>query len=114
MLLRMSRLLGNSGSLPSSITNAVRQTARSGNGALVIERAATKEEREALAASGEVAGLNRRGPSSQYVQEQIGQLEGFAARSEEHTSELQVTNAHLVCRLLLEKKNNSKQEMLGT
>src|SRR3546814_10870579 len=28
-----------------------------------------------------------------------------AARSEEHTSELQVTNAHLVCRLLLEKKN---------
>src|SRR3546814_6875672 len=29
-------------------------------------------------------------------------------RSEEHTSELQVTNAHLVCRLLLEtkKKNN--------
>src|SRR3546814_4061522 len=28
-------------------------------------------------------------------------------RSEEHTSELQVTNAHLVCRLLLEKKNNT-------
>src|SRR3546814_9824548 len=26
-------------------------------------------------------------------------------RSEENTSELQVTNAHLVCRLLLEKKN---------
>src|SRR3546814_10177558 len=26
------------------------------------------------------------------------------ARSEEHTSELQFTNAHLVCRLLLEKK----------
>src|SRR3546814_8383213 len=25
-------------------------------------------------------------------------------RSDEHTSELQVTNAHLVCRLLLEKK----------
>src|SRR3546814_5623497 len=25
-------------------------------------------------------------------------------RSEEHTSELQVTNAHLVCRLMLEKK----------
>src|SRR3546814_1628511 len=29
-----------------------------------------------------------------------------AARSEEHTSETPVTNAHLVCRLLLEKKNN--------
>src|SRR3546814_5931940 len=28
-------------------------------------------------------------------------------RSEEHTSELQVTNAHLVCRLLLEKKNKN-------
>src|SRR3546814_3327422 len=29
-------------------------------------------------------------------------------RSEEHTSELQVTNAHLVCRLLLEKKKKLK------
>src|SRR3546814_5334977 len=29
---------------------------------------------------------------------------GLAARSEEHTSEPPVTNAHLVCRLLLEKK----------
>src|SRR3546814_4778888 len=28
-------------------------------------------------------------------------------RSEEHTSELPVTNAHLVCRLLLEKKKIS-------
>src|SRR3546814_4783894 len=28
-------------------------------------------------------------------------------RSEEHTSELPVTNAHLVCRLLLEKKNKT-------
>src|SRR3546814_3802545 len=28
-------------------------------------------------------------------------------RSEEHTSEPPVTNAHLVCRLLLEKKNNT-------
>src|SRR3546814_2653476 len=28
----------------------------------------------------------------------------WAKRSEEHTSELQFTNAHLVCRLLLEKK----------
>src|SRR3546814_10667787 len=29
-------------------------------------------------------------------------------RSEEHTSGTPVTNAHLVCRLLLEKKNNIK------
>src|SRR3546814_8909390 len=29
-------------------------------------------------------------------------------RSEEHTSELPVTNAHLVCRLLLEKKKSNR------
>src|SRR5687768_18023011 len=32
-------------------------------------------------------------------------IPGSAARSEEHTSELQ-SRLHLVCRLLLEKKNN--------
>src|SRR5499426_4188557 len=35
---------------------------------------------------------------------------GRAARSEEHTSELQSLR-HLVCRLLLEKKNNHKMYM---
>src|SRR3546814_2315175 len=35
-----------------------------------------------------------------------------AGRSEEHTSELQVTNAHLVCRLLLEK--NKKRHTCTT
>src|SRR3546814_14136160 len=34
-------------------------------------------------------------------------------RSEEHTSELQVTNAHLVCRLLLEKKKNTKKNQVS-
>src|SRR5258708_13049619 len=34
-----------------------------------------------------------------------------AARSEEHTSELQSPD-HLVCRLLLEKKNNNKHALL--
>src|SRR2546429_1173515 len=33
------------------------------------------------------------------------------ARSEEHTSELQ-SRLHLVCRLLLEKKNNHQQDVL--
>src|SRR2546429_3721516 len=33
----------------------------------------------------------------------VGNLTGHAARSEEHTSELQ-SRLHLVCRLLLEKK----------
>src|SRR3546814_6251869 len=35
-------------------------------------------------------------------------------RSEEHTSELQVTNAHLVCRLLLEKKKIQRQSKTTT
>src|SRR3546814_5721999 len=35
---------------------------------------------------------------------------GGLLRSEEHTSETPVTNAHLVCRLLLEKKNNNTNE----
>src|SRR5690625_2259471 len=34
-------------------------------------------------------------------------LQSFSFRSEEHTSELQ-TRGHLVCRLLLEKKNNNR------
>src|SRR5690625_5384324 len=34
-------------------------------------------------------------------------IEAWPARSEEHTSELQ-SRGHLVCRLLLEKKNRSK------
>src|SRR3546814_10478152 len=34
----------------------------------------------------------------------------IGARSEEHTSETPVTNAHLVCRLLLEKKKKQKPQ----
>src|SRR3546814_2896614 len=42
-------------------------------------------------------------------------LDQAADRSEEHTSELQSTNAHLVCRLLLEKKKtNDYQTRLKT
>src|SRR3546814_7950963 len=36
-----------------------------------------------------------------------GDLGSFTARSEEHTSGTPVTNAHLVCRLLLEKKKTT-------
>src|SRR5207244_10297549 len=39
-----------------------------------------------------------------YAQSQGGTIPGQASRSEEHTSELQSPD-HLVCRLLLEKKN---------
>src|SRR5690554_7402333 len=35
---------------------------------------------------------------------------GFKMRSEEHTSELQ-SRPHLVCRLLLEKKNKNKKDL---
>src|SRR5438876_2250748 len=38
------------------------------------------------------------------------QRSGGAARSEEHTSELQ-SPVHLVCRLLLEKKKKKKQKL---
>src|SRR3546814_8106077 len=36
------------------------------------------------------------------------QRKAYLDRSEEHTSETPVTNAHLVCRLLLEQKNRNK------
>src|SRR5436305_9142410 len=39
-------------------------------------------------------------------------LEGFELRSEEHTSELQ-SRPHLVCRLLLEKKNRQVPRRRG-
>src|SRR2546425_3139630 len=41
----------------------------------------------------------------------IAQLARIGVRSEEHTSELQ-SLAYLVCRLLLEKKNNEAHELL--
>src|SRR3546814_9749400 len=43
------------------------------------------------------------------VRQRRGSRRGGEARSEEHTSELPVTNAHIVCRLLLEKKNKQKE-----
>src|SRR3546814_5209649 len=42
-------------------------------------------------------------------EEHLSEVVGAVLRSEEHTSEL-VTNAHLVCRLLLEKKKNTMQQ----
>src|SRR2546422_3186128 len=43
-------------------------------------------------------------PGSPSLRSLAGQLNGLQRRSEEHTSELQ-SRLHLVCRLLLEKKN---------
>src|ERR1039458_3455596 len=51
-------------------------------------------------------GLMSHLPSSQPMDLQMARAKGsFAVRSEEHTSELQSLR-HLVCRLLLEKKNH--------
>src|SRR2546427_8718261 len=41
----------------------------------------------------------------------VGERERVLVRSEEHTSELQ-SQSNLVCRLLLEKKNNHEQQTL--
>jgi hypothetical protein len=76
---RINQLTGKSGSLPQPIVNAVRQVVRRGDGALMTQRTATKEEREALAAAAEVTGLDRRNRISDFVEVQVGQLEGFAA-----------------------------------
>src|SRR5439155_11395696 len=48
-------------------------------------------------------------PFSDTNTEKLGKRFKDVTRSEEHTSELQ-SRGHLVCRLLLEKKNNMKQE----
>src|SRR3546814_5274255 len=44
------------------------------------------------------------GGAERFEGRMIEDMHATEARSEEHTSELPVTNAHLVCRLLLEKK----------
>src|SRR2546422_8152301 len=46
----------------------------------------------------------RSSPASSLAQRHLGHEQVIAPRSEEHTSELQ-SRLHLVCRLLLEKKN---------
>src|SRR3989442_7812953 len=45
-------------------------------------------------------------PNGERSKAQLGHLSGSHRRSEEHTSELQ-SRPHLVCRLLLEKKNKN-------
>src|SRR5437870_6629550 len=49
--------------------------------------------------------------SRQRVKDDLQALRAQGYRSEEHTSELQ-SRGHLVCRLLLEKKKQIKQEIL--
>lgn len=81
---QITQLLGKSGSLPRPITNAVNEAVRS-NGALTTQRALTKEEREARAAAADVTGLQQQTAIGQFVTEQIGQLEGYAALTAENS-----------------------------
>lgn len=82
---KISQLLGNSGNLPSTITNAVREAVRNGNGALLIQRRLTSEERQRMSAASEVTGLDRRSKQALFTEEIVGQLEGFAALSRENS-----------------------------
>src|ERR1041385_9318138 len=55
---------------------------------------------------------SRRGLGRNAGDRQQRQADQTGSRSEEHTSELQ-SRLHLVCRLLLEKKNNCLREVWG-
>lgn len=74
---RINQLTGKSGSLPQPVVSTVRQAIRRGDGALVIERAATEKER--AAGSVDVKGLEHMRRSISFVHERVGQLDGFAA-----------------------------------
>lgn len=74
---RINQLIGRSGSLPAPIVNAVRQAIRRGDGLLVTQRAATTEERDA--ATLDVKGLEHMRRSLNFVEDHVGQLDGFAA-----------------------------------
>lgn len=77
---RVNQLIGKSTALPTPIVNAVRQAVRRGDGTLVIERAATKQEREERSAAVDVKGLEHLRRSVPFVvEDQVGQLDGFAA-----------------------------------
>ena len=77
----ISKLSGKSGNLPTSITEKIRKLVRTGSGTLTIERKATKQEAD-------IARLAERRQNEsdedayekpQFVEEQVGFLEGFAA-----------------------------------
>ena len=76
----INQLIGTTVALPSPITNAVRQAIRRGDGILMIERAATKQERDAQSAAADVKGLEHlRRNVSFAVEDRVGQLDGFSA-----------------------------------
>ncbi|HEL7888383.1 DUF885 domain-containing protein [Stenotrophomonas maltophilia] len=77
---RVNQLTGKSTALPTPIINAVRQAVRRGDGTLIIERAATKQEREERSAAVDVKGLEHLRRNVPFaVEDRVGQLDGFPA-----------------------------------
>lgn len=77
---RVNQLTGKSNALPTPIINAVRQAVRRGDGILIIERAATKQEREERSAAVDVKGLEHLRRNVPFVvEDRVGQLDGFPA-----------------------------------
>jgi hypothetical protein len=77
---RVNQLTGKSTALPTPIINAVRQAVRRGDGALILERAPTKQEREERSAAVDVKGLEHLRRNVPFVvEERVGQLDGFLA-----------------------------------
>lgn len=77
---RVNQLIGKSTALPTPIINAVRQAVRRGDGSLIIERAATKKEREERSAAVDVKGLEHLRRNVPFVvEDRVGQLDGFPA-----------------------------------
>lgn len=77
---RVNQLTGKSNALPTPIINAVRQAVRRGDGTLIAERAATKQEREERSAAVDVKGLEHMRRNVPFVVEnRVGQLDGFSA-----------------------------------
>jgi hypothetical protein len=77
---RVNQLTGKSTALPTPIINEVRQAVRRGDGTLIIERAATQQEREERSAAVDVKGLEHlRRNVSFVIEDRVGQLDGFPA-----------------------------------
>lgn len=76
----INQLTGHSVALPTPVINAVRQAIRRGDGVLITERAATKQEREDRSAAADIKGLEHmRRNAPVFIEEHVGQLEGFGA-----------------------------------
>src|SRR5258708_23168728 len=73
----------------------------------VIEASQPEISRTKLEGLAEHYGYSEEGPAGEYFR--VHELRDRDHRSEEHTSELQSPD-HLVCRLLLEKKNKQVHE----